>query len=133
MNAPAKSIWPWAISIALIWFVSITVTYSAFHDLFIEIPGISVPRINITPGTPGITYPYTQISFYLDTPTVSGLVILVSGMLCALLGVRALWLLHHTRTKDKKGFFMLVILMCVQWIALGMNALDVLSSAGKFG
>lgn len=132
MASPRK-VWFRVILIALMLLISGDMGYSAFYDLFIEIPGVNVPRIGVTQNIPGMTSSYTRVEFFINTPTVGWLVALSSAGLCIAIGVRTLWLLFRNRAGIRSRVFVMAVLVLIQLVAYGVVIDDFLSSAGDFG
>ncbi len=125
----------WSTFIVSALLVSAIAAYAAYCELFLDVPGVNVPRIAITLGSSNITGTASSVQFNIDIPTVGWLVILSSAGLCIASSIIFLRVLHPDNSgfRIKKRFVYIATLLLIQLLAYCVIIVDLISLAGDFG
>lgn len=111
---------------------SVVAGRAAIYELFIEVPNVSFPRVQID---------YTQdwlpprVIFYLDTPTISWFIVLMGVFICCYYSCMLLWTVlkkNHQANQRKRYKTGQLIGLSIIFIAFSIISNNFFSSAGNF-
>jgi hypothetical protein len=102
-----------------------SIGYAGFYDLFVHVPNIHIPRVEISYNT----WQEPIVRFVLNTPTVAAAII-VLGAVVALCGtVYTFWVLVRGGSPSKGGWGVQAIGLGIALIAWIVQVNDLLSTA----
>jgi len=130
MSALKKYLCIISFNIACISFSLIT-GYMSIYELFIQVPGVNVPRIILQSNDHWQDF---KVDFQINIPTVTNIVVLVGSIICIYTSLILSWKIIKSKHRRRQKYRVAqVTSIFVIILALAINVIDFFSKAGTFG
>jgi hypothetical protein len=110
---------------------SLITGYMSIYELFVEVPGVNVPRIIIQSQD---HWQDVKVDIQMNTPTVTNVFVLIGSIICMYSSLILSWKIikskHRRRQKYRVAQFTSIVVII---LALAINVIDFFSKAGTFG